>query len=89
MNKLGFDNHDLLLQNVEHFTTKEGAQRDQIVENYFGIEGMHILIDELKQSLDGSENHSLIDLGAGTGTFLVPILVNGTAKINGNVICIQ
>lgn len=35
---------------------------------------MKILVDELCSSLNGDSNLSLVDLGVGTGTFLLPIL---------------
>lgn len=71
---LGLTNAELFQQNVDHFTNKEGSKRDQIVNDYFGVDGMRILIDELYTSLKGDKDLSLVDLGVGTGTFLVPIL---------------
>ncbi|OLS16931.1 MAG: Ubiquinone/menaquinone biosynthesis C-methyltransferase UbiE [Candidatus Heimdallarchaeota archaeon LC_3] len=74
LSQLGINNQLLFTQNVEHFTNKEGPKRDQIVENYFGKEGMRILISEINKSIQLNPKNSLIDLGVGTGTFLLPIL---------------
>lgn len=45
---------------------------------------MKILIEELCNSLNGGHNVSLVDLGVGTGTFLIPVLQKLSVK---EVVC--
>ncbi|MCE7734088.1 MAG: class I SAM-dependent methyltransferase [Candidatus Heimdallarchaeota archaeon] len=74
LSQLGLTDSELFLQNVDHFTNDEGSKRDEIVKDYFGEDGMKILTEELCNSLNGTKDISLVDLGVGTGTFLIPIL---------------
>ncbi|MDH5401240.1 MAG: class I SAM-dependent methyltransferase [Candidatus Heimdallarchaeota archaeon] len=73
--QLGLDDNDLSQRNIEHFTETEGPRRDKIVLEYFGEEGFQTLIEELILALDTGDKqvNSIIDLGTGTGTFLLPI----------------
>lgn len=85
---LGLDNDALFLRNVEHFSEKEGTNRDQIVEGYFGTDGLEDLYTEIVQALQGTHTdpdiQHFIDLATGTGTFLFPIMER--LKINRAVV---
>ncbi len=69
---LGLTTKDLYKKNLEHFT-EEARKRDEIVEGYFGKEGLSKLIEEISKELGSSERKTILDLGAGTGTFLIPV----------------
>ena len=75
LQELGLTTKELYQKNLEHFT-KEARQRDEIVEGYFGKEGLAKLIEEIVSELGMPKNQdiAILDLGAGTGTFLIPVV---------------
>lgn len=75
--KLGASNPKILAKTVEHFTTKEGEERDEIVEGYFGQCGIDQMVDAITRSLLAAPrlapNAKVLDVGAGSGFFTVRV----------------
>jgi len=75
--KLGASNSEILVKEVEHFTTKEAEKRDKIVINYFGEGGINRIVDvttELLLKTPGlPTNAKVLDVGAGSGFFTAKI----------------
>jgi len=75
--KLGASNPEILVKEVEHFTTKEAEKRDNIVINYFGESGINRIVNTITQLLLNSPrlraNAKVLDVGAGSGFFTVKI----------------
>jgi len=52
--KLGLYESEFLAREVEHFTVKEAEQRDRILINYFGDEGINRIVDRIVELLFAS-----------------------------------
>lgn len=75
--RLCVSNPALLIKEVKHFTNKEAEDRDRIVLNYFGENGVNQIVntiyDFLFTSPRISANAKVLDIGAGTGFFTVKL----------------
>ncbi|MGQ9781930.1 MAG: class I SAM-dependent methyltransferase [Nitrososphaeria archaeon] len=67
----------VLAEEVNHFTTKEAAERDKIVLGYFGESGVNQIVDTIYEFLLTPPSLPLkakvLDIGAGTGFFTVSV----------------
>lgn len=75
--KLGASNPEVLVGEVEHFTTKEAEKRDRIVLSYFGEEGVDRIVNAVAENLLSQprlqKEAKVLDVGAGSGFFTVKI----------------
>lgn len=67
----------LLAKEVNYFTTKEAEERDKIVLDYFGENGINQIINTIYEFLLAPPrlpaNAKVLDVGSGTGFFTVSI----------------
>lgn len=77
LKELDARNVETLTQQVRHFTETEAERREKIVLSYFGIEGVHRIVDSIADCLLSSPrlsvNAEILDVGAGTGYFTIKI----------------
>lgn len=75
--KLGVSDPKFLAREVEHFSLKEAARRDEILVNYFGEESLNRIVDRIVELLFASPRLStdanVLDVGAGSGFFTVKV----------------
>jgi len=75
--QLGASNPRILARTVKHFATKEGEKRDQIVADYFGPREVERIVDSITGYLFADpqipENATVLDVGAGSGSFTVAV----------------
>jgi len=75
--QLGASNPRILARTVKHFATKEGEKRDQIVAGYFGPREVERIVDSITRYLFADpqipENAKVLDVGAGSGSFTIPV----------------
>ena len=74
--KLGVANPETLARNVKHFTLKEANERDEIVLDYFGEQGVKRIVEAVTEHLQTPalrKNSKLLDVGAGSGFFTAKI----------------
>ncbi|MGP8124823.1 MAG: class I SAM-dependent methyltransferase [Nitrososphaerales archaeon] len=67
---------DRLLLQTKHFTEDEAEHRDEIVIGYFGKEGISRIVDSVVGEIVShplSHPPAMLDVGAGIGTFTIPI----------------
>lgn len=76
--ELRMPNVEIIIEEVKHFTEREGERRDKIVLGYFGEDGIHRIVDSIVQCLLLSpklkENAKVLDAGAGSGFFTVRVV---------------
>jgi SAM-dependent methyltransferase len=70
---MGIREREPLLREVEHFTEREAAERDQIVLSYFGRDGVRRIVETIVNLLLSPPplkgDAKILDAGAGTGFF--------------------
>ncbi len=75
--KLGAPDPELLAREVEHFSSKEAARRDEILINYFGEESLNRIADRIVEFLFASPtlpaDAKALDVGAGSGFFTIKV----------------
>ncbi|MGB9854472.1 MAG: methyltransferase domain-containing protein [Candidatus Bathyarchaeales archaeon] len=75
--KLGALDPEFLAREVEHFSLKEAARRDEILISYFGEESLDKIVDRIVEFLFASPqlptDAKVLDVGAGSGFFTVKI----------------
>lgn len=75
--KLGALDPELLAREVEYFSLKEAARRDEILINYFGEESLNRIVDRIVKYLFASPrlptDAKVLDVGAGSGFFTVKV----------------
>jgi ubiquinone/menaquinone biosynthesis C-methylase UbiE len=73
LTELGAQNIELVVDEIEHFTEKEGEKRDNIVLSYFGQAGVTQIVDTIVTKLIRppklKANARILDMGAGSGFF--------------------
>jgi len=83
--QLGAPNPEILVHEVQHFTTKEAESRDGIVINYFGESGVNQLVNTISKLLltppKLPPNAKVLDVGAGSGFFTTKIAEKVHAKL--------
>lgn len=73
---LGYKDADLISRQLRHFTEKEAERRDEIVTEYLGKEGIEKVVSTLSHEVVSAKQGkglSVLDVGAGVGTFTVPM----------------
>jgi SAM-dependent methyltransferase len=78
LEELGVPNAEVILRGVKHFTQKEAEKRDKILLNYFGEDGVSLIVDSICNCLQSTpklgENAQVLDVGAGSGLFTVGVM---------------
>jgi len=72
--QLDLSTNKIFQLNIDHFTEEEGSGRDELVLQYFGKTGFDDLVQRIVESFEDTDPSSLIDLGSGSGTFLLPVV---------------
>jgi len=80
LEKLGVSNVKTLLEEIEHFTQKEAEKRDKILVEYFGEDGINLIVDSICDHLLSpptlKSDAEILDMGAGSGLFTVKVARN-------------
>lgn len=75
--KLNAPNPSLLAREAEYFTADEAEERDKIILNYFGENGVNQIVNTIYEFLftppSLPQNAKVLDVGAGTGFFTVKL----------------
>jgi len=77
LRKLGAQNVELIVDEIHHFSKKEGEKRDKIVVGYFDESGVKQIVDSIVNRLTTrpklKPNAKILDIGAGSGFFTARI----------------